>query len=623
MCHHAAVTLAQRLLLAFTLLVLATTGAFGYGVQRAVREAEQTRLDRDVERAVERLGTELARQAELLPGWLAQLCEHDPAVDAALLEQQLGRSRGARASIAWRTPELRRAYGVDQVRILLSDGSIVGASDRACDGAKSCPADALVGTREPELLRALLKAERGRPAKALGGGLELLVSEPALSGVGTGADPVIVGAHCTRRASERAAIRIFASRSLAPLMAEIGGDQGLELALARWPNDDQVGRPLRGLAGRTLFARRSVERREREARALEQLEGTVLALGAGSLGAALLLAWLLARGLTGPLVELAEQARRVTSGDLAPVRVRGTREVRALALALNGTLADLLDLRRRLAVSERIAARREIARQVAHEIKNPLAPIRAAIETLRRLRARNDPAFDEYFDEASRTVLDEVARISNIVSEFTRFARLPAPVLAPVDPVAVAEQVVSLHATGGSNVRLVATATGPIIADRDQLVQVLTNLVQNGLDAGGAVTVTLGPAAANTGVGARAPAPTSGTPSSVARGAPATAPAAASGKLVELRVSDDGPGVPPELAPRLFEPYFTTKPHGTGLGLAIVQRIIVEHGGDIRYEPGPHGRGAVLVVLLPVAGPALLVRAPESGAAPDSTPTPA
>src|SRR6185369_3233751 len=111
----------------------------------------------------------------------------------------------------------------------------------------------------------------------------------------------------------------------------------------------------------------------------------------------------------------------------------GGRELEELAAAFNQTIADLVQLRKRLATTERIAARREIGRRVAHEIKNPLAPIRAAVETLRRLRARDDPAFDDYFDEATRTVLSEVFRITNIVTEFTRFARLPAPAPAPFD----------------------------------------------------------------------------------------------------------------------------------------------------------------------------------------------
>src|SRR6185503_6987659 len=108
----------------------------------------------------------------------------------------------------------------------------------------------------------------------------------------------------------------------------------------------------------------------------------------------------LARGLSQPLVELAAQTREVVRGNPQPVRGRGGRELAQLARTFNRTIDELTMMRKRLARSERIAARREVARQVAHEIKNPLAPIRAAVETLRRLRAREDPAFDEYFEEA-------------------------------------------------------------------------------------------------------------------------------------------------------------------------------------------------------------------------------
>src|SRR6185369_3983859 len=157
----------------------------------------------------------------------------------------------------------------------------------------------------------------------------------------------------------------------------------------------------------------------------------------------------------------------------------GGRELEELAAAFNQTIADLVALRKRLAATERIAARREIARRVAHEIKNPLAPIRAAVETLRRLRARNDPAFDEYFDEATRTVLDEVHRISNIVTEFTRFARLPAPNPQDVDVEEMVRHVVQLHKADDGKGRVsyeMARRPLTIRADRDQLVQVLTNL---------------------------------------------------------------------------------------------------------------------------------------------------
>jgi nitrogen fixation/metabolism regulation signal transduction histidine kinase len=297
---------------------------------------------------------------------------------------------------------------------------------------------------------------------------------------------------------------------------------------------------------------------------------------------------LLARGLARPIVEMSVQARKVVAGEPKPVAPGGGKELVEFANAFNQAIADLTQLRKRLAVTERIAARREIARRVAHEIKNPLAPIRAAIETLRRLRARGDVAFDEYFDEATRTVLDEVLRISNIVGEFTRFARLPPPQPAPMDLAEVARSVVALHQTEGTKLTLEGSERAPLVADRDQMVQVLTNLVQNALDA--------------------------------VKGRPeprVVVSVVTRGEHAVLSVRDNGPGVSPEVAQRLFEPYLTTKAEGTGLGLAIVERIVVEHGGDIALERAPEG-GAALVARLPLAGPTLL---PES-AAPSSDPNP-
>jgi two-component system, NtrC family, nitrogen regulation sensor histidine kinase NtrY len=224
-------------------------------------------------------------------------------------------------------------------------------------------------------------------------------------------------------------------------------------------------------------------------------------------------------------------------------------------------------------------------RGIAHEIKNPLAPIRAAVETLRRLRAREDPAFEEYFEEATTTVLQEVHRIANIVTEFTRFARLPAPNPEPMDLTAVVRNVVRLHGapegeepSGGPRVELVAEPIPTVSADKDQMVQVVTNLVQNGLEAAGTVrqdarvVVTVGPLPDN---------------------------------RVRIVVRDNGPGVSDEMLPRLFEPYATSKASGTGLGLAIVQRIVFEHGGEITYRKATKG-GAVFEIWLPVAGPPLL-----------------
>jgi C4-dicarboxylate-specific signal transduction histidine kinase len=173
---------------------------------------------------------------------------------------------------------------------------------------------------------------------------------------------------------------------------------------------------------------------------------------------------------------------------------------------------------------------------------------------------------------------------------------MPPPNPSPIDLVQVARGVVTLHAStpdgsehaetdasnGHPRVELISEAIPPVSADRDQLIQVLTNLVQNGLDAASVarpdprVTVTIGPLPEG---------------------------------RVRIVVRDNGPGVPEEFLPRLFEPYATTKEKGTGLGLAIVQRIVFEHGGEISYRKAQKG-GAVFEIALPVAGPPLLERPP-------------
>jgi two-component system, NtrC family, nitrogen regulation sensor histidine kinase NtrY len=305
------------------------------------------------------------------------------------------------------------------------------------------------------------------------------------------------------------------------------------------------------------------------------------------------------RRLVAPLGALASQAAKVAEGTAQPVEVRGRDEVAALATAFNQMLEGLETTRRRLHAAERVAAWREAARRIAHEVKNPLAPIRASIETLRRLRARDDPAFDGYFDEATTTVLQEVRRVAMIVDEFSRYARIAPPRPADVDPVEVAKHVVGLFANdpdaistkaeeeGGTTktaeaeiprLTLQASPCGRLRADREQLVQVLVNLVKNGLES---------------------TRPKDGKPAGHVR----VEVEPAGPEAVRFVVRDDGPGVDEALMPRLFEPYASNKQGGTGLGLAIAQRIAVEHGGAIAYARGRTG-GAIFRVILPRSGPA-------------------
>ena len=536
-------TLAQRLLFATALLAFAATLSFGYGVREAWRRAEERRFHAEFEAAMEPLREALESQLRDLPLLLDSTCAHDSLVDGALVGLVGGDLQNRRLSLSLRVPELAKAAALDELFLITHKGEILGAAK-----------DGLVGKRDPELAARVEK--RAAPA--------LLRSSP----------PRAVEAACLRKdAGSRAWVGLIGARHIDPLLERIGKSHGVVLSLSedRAAENQLEARFVLEDLGLKVTARRS---RVPIDDALRELDSQVLWIGGVTVAAALVFAALLARGLSRPLVELARQASEVMKGEPRPIVAHGPREVVESAAAFNRAIADLASLRRSLAASERIAAWRETARHVAHEIKNPLAPIRAAIETLRRLRARNDPAFDEYFDEATRTALDEVGRINHIVSEFTRFARLPPPNPSDVDLVDVVRSVVTLHASIGTEIAFEAGSCPTVRADRDQVVQVVTNLIQNALDA------------------------VQGRPNP--RVVVSVRPNDSNGVVIAVR--DNGPGVAEDLRARLFQPYATTKAHGTGLGLAIAQRLVNEHGGEIEYIAA-EGGGAEFRVVLPVGGP--------------------
>jgi nitrogen fixation/metabolism regulation signal transduction histidine kinase len=312
------------------------------------------------------------------------------------------------------------------------------------------------------------------------------------------------------------------------------------------------------------------------AAALEAEQGVTsafLLLAGLGLSFAMMLGLLMARRITRPVEALTEGARRVGEGARdVQVTAKASGEVGELVRAFNHMTSELRSTTERLVASERIAAWQEVARRLAHEIKNPLTPIQMSLETLLAAQRAQDARFPTLFRDSAAVVLEEVDRLRRIVDEFSRFARLPKPQLAPVDLGELAQSVLALYATPPEGITLLPTLqTGVVaLADRDQLTQVLVNLVKNAEEAmagkGGAVRVRV-------------------------KGTEADA-------IVE--VEDSGPGIPPEHRARIFEPYFTTKEGGTGLGLAIAARILQEHGGKLEVGGEP-GEGARFSVVLPRA----------------------
>jgi two-component system, NtrC family, nitrogen regulation sensor histidine kinase NtrY len=551
------VSLAERLGLAIFALTVGVLLALGLGVREAWRVAEERSFEAAFSQALVPLGDQLANEITRLPELVQPLCQDDPLLDSALVGLVGGDLAARRLPISLRVPKLAKALGLDELTVLTSSGEILGST-----------AQGLVGQVSPQLLARVVKAPPG--ARLEGEGKSLTISSA-----------------CLKRDERHPKlwVGVRATRNLEVLLSRIGKSSGVELYLEPPPaSRDRLQRTLSlgDASGISITAARS---RRALLSTVEQLDLTVLLIGSATLASALLITVLLSRGLARPVRDLAEQAQRVMHGDPNPVVAGGARELVEAASAFNSAIADLVALRKRLAVTERIAARREIARRVAHEIKNPLLPIRASVETLRRLRARSDPAFDDYFDEATRTVLNEVARITHIVGEFTRFARLPAPQPAPFNAEEAVRAVVQLHETAGAPIDFQAEPLPELIADKDQLVQVVTNLVQNAQQAladrpNGRVKVRL---------------------------------SRERDKLV-LSVTDNGPGIAAEMRGRLFEPYATTKAEGTGLGLAIVERIVVEHGGEITAGDAAGSSGASFVVKLPLSGPTLLPEPPRESA---------
>jgi two-component system nitrogen regulation sensor histidine kinase NtrY len=334
--------------------------------------------------------------------------------------------------------------------------------------------------------------------------------------------------------------------------------------------------PLSGRDGDLLAVLLVGSSRQNLIQMLNFIRALALLVGGGVILLGMVLGWWISARVTRPIEELAAGAREVAAGHWeARVELHSRDEIGQLADAFNEMTRQLAEQRERLVQTERVAAWRELARRLAHELKNPLFPLQLTVENLQRAREQTSEQFDEIFFESTTTLRAELENLKAIVSRFSDFAKMPPPEFEPVDVNDLVRSAVKLFEP-----QLAPVGRPPITpelyldenlprpqADPILLRRALENLILNSLDAmpaGGTLTVRT-----------------------------AHRPGA-----VRLEVTDTGEGLTPEECARLFTPYYTTKRHGTGLGLAIVQSVVSDHGGRIEVESAP-GAGATFRIELP------------------------
>jgi signal transduction histidine kinase len=355
---------------------------------------------------------------------------------------------------------------------------------------------------------------------------------------------------------------------------------------------DAEGRPRYVLAVPTLPQQERIV--EEQARTLAYLFGALLLLVVTVMVTALLIASALAQ----PIAQLRAGLEAVGEGRFTqklPVHTRD--EIGQLVETFNDMQAQLADSRRKLAQQERKLAWREMARQVAHEIKNPLTPMKLSVQHMRRAFERSstplasgdgaqteppakrvvDGRFTRLFERVTGTLIEQIDTLARIANEFSTFARMPTRVPEPLDLNAVASEAVALMEAEAEAAIEAHLADAPLVvqADREELRRIYINLLKNALqaipdDRDGRIVVT----------SARATA-ADGTP------------------VARSTVADNGTGIPPDLRDKIFQPNFSTKTSGTGLGLAIARKSLDELGGAIGFET-EEGQGTTFWLELPL-----------------------
>ncbi len=584
-------TLRQKLLLMFSLTVVVIVAAVAWTVSVRVRRVFEELDSEQTAALVNQFQREFDQRGSDTAAALDRMASSD-ALRRIAFELANG---GDSARYLTTAATLAQEYQLDDLELVASDGSIISSAQWPARFGYPEPAIAAAG--KPAFLK---QEELPDGASAIGTFAVRTVpsSNPPLYVVGGRAldaatlqdfpAPAGTQVYLYRNLSSNFDPRNFAAslqsagsgnayQQLVDAARTTGQNSGgvVYLTPQRADSVNATAIPLKGADGKVLAVLVVANSR----RGMVEVQNHIRAIAYGVAGIGILFAvvmslWIAAR-VSRPIEQLARAASQVAAGNWETrVEINARDEVGVLAESFNHMTGQLVEQRDRLVQSERVAAWRELARRLAHELKNPLFPLQITVENMVRARTLPREEFDEVFAESAATLTAEIGNLKAIIGRFSDFSKMPKPQMEAMDARDAVRRVTALYgpALREKHIELRVEMDAEALhiqADPELLHRALSNLVLNAMDAmpeGGTLIIA----------------------------------AARQGDAARISVADSGAGLTPEECERLFTPYYTTKQHGTGLGLAIVQSVVADHHGTIAVERGDTG-GARFVIDLPLA----------------------
>jgi signal transduction histidine kinase len=580
--------LRQRLLITFALMVIIVVALVAYAVSLRTRSAFEQVDQQRTGALVAEFRSEFQSQGRDVVRKLERISRTDDLQRLALESAQAGDM----SLYLQQATTMAQEYGLDYLEILDANGNIISAAQwPARFGYRenlpaAVPSDAFL--KKVELpdgfalgLMAVRAVKVGDATVYLEGGkrldlrlLETLSLPPGMYAWlyrvnGTAFNPSDV-------LGERAEAAVGLA-SLVNMAVQSGSEHSaiVQLSPEKFDRATVQAIPLKDDSGAVAAVLMAGTSRRPLLELQKNIRTTALTVAAvGILLGILISVWIAAR-FSRPIENLAAASREVAAGNWdVQVESHSGDELQELADSFNSMTRELMEQRDRLVQTERVAAWRELARRLAHELKNPLFPLQLTVENLSRARALPAAEFDEIFDESTATLLAEIHNLKMIIGRFSDFSKMPRPQLQPTSLNDLVQQVATLHQAQLKEAPNLITlnvefdrSLREIPLDPDLMHRVVSNLFLNAIDA----------------------MPEGGTLALRTRDR---------GEQVRLEIGDTGVGLTPEERERIFTPYYTTKKHGTGLGLAVVQSIISDHRGSISVV-SERGQGTTFIIDLP------------------------